>query len=191
MIINKKLNLVIPIYQEGDRVLYVHSAPILRETFERYFMVLSRAFTLLYSKGLGVMAGPRVAALLIKQVAVAEGEWEGPLGVERGLIAEFHRLSNVIVPTERGWQPVPLDEAIKSKLIDAEDIAEVENAIGFFMLASSMHRKDQLKGTLEAAAELWSAQITSLDSTEFLSSLPTLTPPANSGEKAIPSSIPS
>ena len=189
--INKKLNLVIPIYHDDGKILYVHSAPIMRETFERYFLVLSKTFAQIFTKGLGSMVGPRVAALLLKQVATELGEWEGELGVERGLLPEFRRLTNVIAPSAAGWGPIPFDEARRNGLIDDEDADEVGNAICFFMLASAILRKTSLKQMLESAAEFWGASITSSNSTEFLNSLPTLDATESSGEKAIPSSIPS
>ena len=191
MQIDKRLNLVVPVYQDGDKVLYVHSAPIRRETFERYFFVISKAFATIYQKGLGAMAGPRIAAMLLKKIAQEDGEWEGPLGVERGLFAEIHRLSNVIAPGDKGWEQIPFEEALRLKLIDDDDASEIENAICFFILASAMHRKTELTGVLEAVKGLWGAQTTSFNSTEYIASLPTLIPVESSGEKATPSSIPS
>ena len=190
MMIDKKLNLVIPVYQ-GEKVLYVHSAPIGRVVFERYFMTISKAFTSVYSRGLGTMAGPRVASMLVKKIAIDDGDWEGPAGVERGFFAEIRRLSNLIAPTENGWQAIPLEEALAKKMLDEDDASEVENAICFFILASAMHRKKELAGVLDSVKDFWGAQTSSLNCTEYMDSLRISKTEESSGEKATPSSIPS
>ena len=76
MKIDKKLNLVIPI-ETDDGTLYVHSMPIRREIFDTYFLVLSKTFAAIHGEGLGEIAGPRVAALILKKIAMDTGMWEG------------------------------------------------------------------------------------------------------------------
>jgi len=190
MKIDKKLNLVIPI-ETDDGTLYVHSMPIRREIFDTYFLVLSKTFAAIHGEGLGEIAGPRVAALILKKIAMDTGMWEGEMGVQRGLINEIHRQTNVLVLGDKGWQTVPYDEAISKQLISADDAVEVENAITFFIVSSAMHRRAMVKKMVEGAAVLWGGQISSLNCTEFASSLPTSTETVNSGETAKPLSVPS
>ena len=192
MRIDRKLNFVIPVEDDEGKVFaYVHSTPIAREVFERHFMVLSKAFTAIYTQGLGTTSGPRIAALLVQQIATEMGEWEGPNGVERSLFAEIDRLTNVAVTGPNGWQTIPLQEALAKNQFTEDDASEVKNAITFFTVASTIHRKQELRGILETVARLWNAQITSLNSTEFANSLKTLTQDEPTGAKATPSSIPS
>ena len=189
--INKKLNLVIPVETDPGITIYVHSTPIGREVFETYYKVIAKAFTEIYTQGLALASGPRVAKLLIKGIAVDMGVWDGERGVKAGLIAEINRLTNVITPDgDKGWVTMPFEDALKRGVMDEDDISEVENAICFFTLASAMHRKAELRPILESVCSLWGAQLELSNSTEFKDSLPTSTLPVNTGEKVTRSSIP-
>lgn len=189
MKIDRRLNLVIPVDIENGTV-YVHSTPIRQEVFDAYFMEIAKTFSAIYGEGLGMLAGPRVAANVLKKVATELNRWDGPAGVERGLMAEIRRLSNVIAPSGNGWAPLPFDQAVKQGLLDAADVAEVENAIVFFTVVSFMHRRAEVREILEGAAQLWGAQVESSSVTEFTASLPISTPPENSGATIQPSSVP-
>lgn len=189
MNIDRRLHFVIPVERENGPV-YVHSTPIGRPVFEKYFLVISNTFAAIYNHGLGAIAGPRIAALMLREVAQTANRWEGEDGVERGLMAEIRRLTNVAVPGTHGWETMPWQQVVDGKTLDEQDISEVENSLVFFIVASLMHKKTEARPILEAAANLWGAQISSLDFTAFLSSLPTLIPPASSGARATPSSIP-
>lgn len=182
MKIDRKLNLVFPIDTDAGTV-YVHSTPISREVFEQFFLVIGKTFSALYAEGLNVMAGPRVAMMLLKKIAEETGVWDGPNGVERGLVAEVRRLTNVIVRSDDGnWSSIPYQEALARKMIDDEDASEAEGAVVFFICASAMHRREQLRPILIGMASLWGSQITSYSSTEFGVSLRTSTETDNSGE---------
>jgi hypothetical protein len=187
MRLDRRLNFVIPIEQDGKTV-YVHSMPISRDVFERYAIVIAKTFAAIYNEGLGIIAGPRVAAHVLKKVAVASGEWDGESGVARGLMAEIRRLSNVLVPGAKGWETVPLEDAIKRGMIDPEDASEVENAVVFFCVASSMHKRAELKAVLDGASMYWGARVESSNCTEFAASLPTSTAGANTGGTSPPAS---
>lgn len=190
MRIDKRLNLVVPI--EGDSgTTYVHSTPISRETFEKYVFPISKTLSVLYGEGLTVFAGPRVAALMLKQVSQTAGMWEGDEGVNNGLLTEIRRLSNVVLMGESGWETVPYQDAVSKGRLDADDIAEVEGQIVFFTCISCIHRKREIPLLLDGVAEVWSTQSTSLNVTEWANSLPISTADASSGAMATPSSIPS
>jgi hypothetical protein len=184
--IDKKLNLVVPV--AGG---WVHAVPISYAIFEKYFLPISKAFAQVYSEGLGTLAGPRVAHLLLKKIAIEDQVWEGIEGVENGLMNEIIRLSNFISPGDHGWGTLPLYEAIRQQKLDEEEVSEVLNALVFFTLTSLMHKKDERARTFAGVMHFWRAQTTLLDSTAFLASLPTSTPDAPTGEKATPLSIPS
>lgn len=190
MKIDRRLNLVIPI-DRADGTIYVHSAPISRPVFEQYFKVIAQTFSAIYTQGLGFTSGPRVAAWLLRDQATKAGVWDGEAGVERGLMNEIRRLSNVVVPSARGWTTIPFQDAVDGGSINDDDRSEVENAIVFFIVASSMHTRKELPAVLEGSTALWGAQTTSLNCTEYANSLPTPTATENTGGTVKASSIPS
>ena len=73
--LNRKLNLVLSAGSEDDTI-YIHSTPISRAVFEDNFLVISRAFTAVYTNGLGPVTGPRVAALLLAAAALTKIQGE-------------------------------------------------------------------------------------------------------------------
>lgn len=209
--IDKKLNLIVPVYGEPEPriengkpafdpetkkpiidepvIAWVHSTPIARDLFERYFRVIAGAWTMMMGGGMGITAGPACAALCLKDVAERQRAWEddpatGTAGVRTGLLEEIRRLTNVIALTDSGWQPIPLAIAVDQGRINEEDAREVENAIVFFIVASAMLNRAQRAPMVTVAADLWGAQVSSLTSTEWLASLRTSTGTASSGEKS-------
>ena len=176
--LNRKLNLVLSI-DNDDGPVHIHSCPIGRNVFEDNFLVISRAFTAVYTNGLGPVTGPRVAALLLKQEAQALGVWER---TQQSLIAEVHRLTNVVAPGNSGWEVMPFDVARKRDVIDEDTAAEVENCLIYFTCASSVHLKAELQVALEGLRTLWGAQTISLNVTEYTRSLQILTREENTGE---------
>lgn len=185
MNIDKKMNLVVPVYQDDGTTTYVHSMPISREVFEKYFLVLSKTFSAMHAEGLGFLAGPRVASLLLRQIATDMGAWDGEAGVKRGLVGEMIRLTNVIAP----GGIIPMQEAVDQKVFSPDDLSEVENAITFFTVVCSMHRKNVLASILEQVAKLWGGQCTLFNCTDFAASLRTSTVTEDSTKKAA-SSVP-
>ena len=188
MRLNEKLHLVVPIYDENDDPnSYVHSAPLSREVFESHFLLISKTFTAIHAEGLGEIAGPRVASLIMRKVAERMRNMES----YQALMNEIRRLTNVLTREGGRWAMIPFQDAMDRKAIPAGDLAEVENAIVFFMLLSAMQQRRMLAHFLTGAAELWGAQISSLDCTAFAASLPISTATANTGASPTPvSSVP-
>ena len=200
MKVDERLNLVIPV-EQNNGVVFVHSMPISRETFDQHYRVIAKTFSEIYAGGLGITAGPRIAAKLLRDIAKAEKVWDGPYGVETGVIEEIRRLSSVVVPTGTravldekndtsepdvwrapGWKTITLHEALQQQLIDEDDREEVENALVFFTVVSWMLTKGVLPGVMTSVCGLWNAQMSSLSCTAFAASLPTLTATVSSGE---------
>lgn len=190
MQINEKLNFVIPLYDGNDQVYaYVHSMPLSREVFEINYLLLSKTFAAIHGEGLGEVAGPRVAALVLRDVAKRMAGEIGS-GLEVPLLNEIHRLTSVLLQSPAGWQPIPFDDCVRGNQLEPEDIAEVENALVFFIAMSAMHRKKMLQVILPGAAQLWGAQTSSLSCTEFAKSLRTLIETDASGTVVKLSSLP-
>jgi len=179
--INRKLHLVIPV-EQGDKTLYVHSTPVGTETFDMFYLPIAKTFSAIYTEGLGMVAGPRIAAKLLRTVSESLNRWEE---VQKGLVAEINRLTNVFSPTDTGWKMIPLDDAIRTNVIDAEDTAEVENAIVFFTLVSLMHNKTEREIVIQGAVKLWGARAELLNCTAFRDSLPILTNSGSIGLKVV------
>jgi hypothetical protein len=187
MKIDRKLNLVWPIELEDGTKLYVHAVPLSMEIWETYFLVLSRTYAEIMGQGLTVVAGPPIARMLLRQVAMALRLWEGDQGVRDGLLPEMRRLTNVIMAKGGGWQSIPYDTAVAQGLLSEEAREEAEGQIVFFMCISAVLRgpsaKAQRTVLYNGITQIWRAQFTSSNSMEFLGSLPTSTPDENTGEK--------
>jgi hypothetical protein len=189
--LDKKLNLVVPV-ETDTGTIYTHSMPISRDVFEKYVFIISKTLSVLYDEGLTVFAGPRVAATMLKNIAIDRGIWEGPEGVENGFMNEIRRLTNVVAPSAQGgWATTPFYDAVRSGVIDAESAAEVEGYIVFFTCVSLMHKRAEIPGLLQGMNDVWNTQTISLNSTDWANSLPTSMPAASIGETATVSSIPS
>lgn len=181
MKIDRNLNLVIPVDISPGVKYFVHSTPVAYEIFESYFEVMGKAFTQLFAGGFGAVSAPKLAKMMVKKIAENMGTWKddprnGFIGVENGLFNEIRRLTNVIMPTEKGWTTLPFDDAIRTNKFIEEDLREIENAITFFILASAVQQKNQLRPFLEVFVGLWGAQLESSNCTEFATSLQTSTP---------------
>lgn len=179
MRINKKLNLVVPVEDDNGSIFYVHAKPFSREAFEANYMLFSQAFAAMIENGIQVTAGPRVAALVLKDIAVKNGKEHEYTAI----IAEIKRTANLIRATEAGFEPKMLSSAIAHGDISEDDAAYVEGVICFFTLASAMWRGDRLDATLAFMNGLWGTQTESLDCTAFIASLKTTTKAEDTGAK--------
>ena len=129
MRVDKKLNVVIPLQRDGEGTLYVHATPISREAFETYFLPISVAFSRIWSEGLSVMSGPRVALKMLKKVSEERKIWEGPEGVQAGFVEEMRRLTNVVMKTPAGWNAVPMHTAVQQDLLTEDEVDHAENVV--------------------------------------------------------------
>ena len=170
MKIDKNLNLVVPV-DGADGVIYFHSTPILRETFEKYHFVICAAFTKLLEAGMQ-LTGAKIAAMTLKSVAIEQGKWEGQEGVENGLMAQIERLTNALCLTEKGWEVLPVLDAIKRGFVEDDDWQEAKQRIVFFTLISKMTRAAVRDDLLAIMGDSWQTQITSLNCTAFANGLP-------------------
>ena len=189
MELDRGLNLVISVERSDGVTVYVHSTPISRDVFKQFYRVIWKTFTALYENGAqGAITSTRVAGMMLREFAAQQGQAQA---VETGLFAEIRRLSDVIVPSDRGWVTAPFYDAVERGVIDADDMDEVENIVSFFIVNSAMLKKRERDAILTDRAENLGWRTTSSNSTAFAASLTTSTPVASSGERAPPSLIPS
>jgi hypothetical protein len=193
--IDRALNLVVPVDTSSGTV-YVHSTPIGRPLFELYFKVFRKAATEMLRDGIegAIQVGPATALLDIRDAAQSipsrdrrTSMWEGPDGVEAGLLPEMRRLTNVFMGSANGssgWRMVPFQECIDRRdVLSEDDVDQIENAISFFTVFWWIMRGSPEVRTLvlTSMASLKGAVITSSSCTECLSSLQTSSVTASSG----------
>lgn len=185
MKINRAMNLVVPVETELGTA-YIHSTPISKEIYKEHFFILSKTFAMIFSEGLGVVSGPRIAYLMLEKIATDmkiapdTNAWEGAHGVRNTLVSEIIRLSNFVYPVEgKGWETKPLDVALDGGIVDLD---EVIGELVFFTCVSAINKSDQARGLMEAVAGLWNSATTSLSLMAWIDSLATSKPPASSGE---------
>lgn len=179
MKISRKMNLVVPVETEIGTA-YIHSTPISKEVYREHFFILSKTFSAIFSEGLGVVAGPRIAYLMLERICVDSGIWDGASGVRNTLVNEIIRLSNLVYPVEgKGWDTKPLEVAIEREIVDLD---EVIGELVFFTCVSSINKPSQAAGLMKQVNGLWNSQITSLPLTEWMRSLPTSKQTDSSGE---------
>lgn len=190
VVVDKRLNLVIPIVRDDETRLYIHATPLRPETFEVYHLVLAKTFSAFALNGLDPRSGPSVAALILKDVAKAtmrgpdQTWWDGSDGVggEAGLMAEIRRLSNAVVATpDKGWTTLPLALALTQGLLSAEEAAEVDSLLAFFTVVSLVAPRADRARLVRGEAVVHDLLTTLSDCTAFAASLRTSTPAANTG----------
>lgn len=192
--IDEQLNLVLPIDRSDGAVIWLHAAPISREVFQQHWLVLSKTFMGMVAHELTGL--PQLCGNMLRQMAESLNVWDGPAGVSMTLLPEIRRLANVVVPGgtngASGWQPMPLDEAVRRKMVDPEDADQIEGVLIFFSAAwRLLPRKDRATRTAGAVSVL-DASIRSQPLSDFVASLPTLTETASTGATPpAPSSPPS
>ncbi|HHA4765201.1 hypothetical protein ACQ7NG_03645 [Escherichia coli] len=185
MKIAKNLNLIIPVRTEKGNG-WIHATPISKEVFKEHFFILGKTFSAMFSDGLGVVAGPRIAFLMLERISRDSNAWEGDKGVRNTLVNEVIRLANLVYPVEgKGYDTIPLDMALEREIIDLDEVA---GELVFFTCVSSINSPEQAKGTMDVVNGIWSTQCSSLNLTEWIASLPTLKPVASSGVTANTSS---
>jgi hypothetical protein len=187
--ISRDLNIVIPVDGVNGRV-YVHSTPISSAVFDQYFLVLAKVYSTFDVERIWPTA-PRISSLLLRQIAQAtvrpDGRgswWDGPDGIENGLLNEVRRLTNIVLPVkDGGWTTMPFHEAAKQ--MDDDDLADVESLLAFFTcLSASTLRHQDRAAWKQRMAEGLDVQLTSLNCSEYAHSLATSPETASSGGTA-------
>jgi hypothetical protein len=188
MKIDRNLNISFPIETEKG-IIYVHSVPISREVFEQFYSELGQVFSQCFNsvnQAHLALSAPQLAYPALKSIAKKAGNWDE---VEKGLVNEIIRLTNVAFAGENGWDTLPLDTAVKRDVLDEDSQAEVLSTLVFFCAISKVAPKEMKKSFLEMAGSLRSWQLTSSNFTQFITGLPTLTTKGSTGKKKTSSLI--
>jgi hypothetical protein len=179
MKINPDMNFVVPLYHGDDIYAYVHARPISAAAFEMNYRLLIRTYNTMLGEG---PVAARMGHLFLKDAAAALAPDGDGSAISALLLNEIGRMSSVILATKTGWQTIPLQQALDSKLLDPEDAVEAANASLFFIVVWHVSPKQMRDGLLKTAIELWGAVRSPLQPTEWIVSLPTSTVTAPSGE---------
>ncbi len=181
MKISRNLNLIIPVRTEKGNG-WIHATPISKEVFKEHFFILSKTFSAIFSEGLGVVAGPRIACLMLERISSDMNIWDGEKGVRNTLVNEIIRLANLVYPAEgKGYDTIPLDMALERGIVEFDDVA---GELVFFTCVSSINTPEQTEQMMLAVSGMWNSRTSSLSLTEWIASLPTLKPVASSGATA-------
>lgn len=181
MKISRNLNLIIPVRTEKGNG-WIHATPISKEVFKEHFFILSKTFSAIFSEGLGVVAGPRVAFLMLERISRDSGIWDDDKGVRNTLVNEIIRLANLVYPVEgKGYDTIPLDMALEREIVELDDVA---GELVFFTCVSSINTPEQTEQMMLVVSGMWNSRTSSLSLTEWIASLPTLKPVASSGATA-------
>jgi hypothetical protein len=187
MRIDRKLHLKIPIYaggdDEGEPTAYVHSSTIGPDLFDRYWNPLSLA-----AGKLGhperALSSVGIADKMLRDAAMSLNQWDGPEGVQQGLMNHIFRQTHVLIPGENGWEMHAYDNAKKANKLPAEDAAQVEAAVIFFTCLSAGPRMNRVfKSVLAIGIATLGAELTSLSCSDLVSSLATSTTADATGKK--------
>ncbi|HKS76268.1 MAG TPA: hypothetical protein VJQ82_23850 [Terriglobales bacterium] len=162
--------------------VWAYHTPISKEVFDSHFRVLAATKSALSDKGAHYlrMTAPRVAYLTLKDEGKKDAFARGSIDAQGNardeetpaLMAELKRLTMILAPGAHGWETLPVDAAISTGKIDAEDWDEVASSIVFFSCHYAISRKADRETTARAYAFLLDASITYSTPTQFLASLP-------------------
>lgn len=177
MEITRTLNVVFRVDGEKGPV-EVHAAPLSETAFRHHFMLVAKVYSALTQNNM-VLAGPRVAALLMRQVAEESGKPEAA----EAFFAELRRSAHVFVEQGGRWVPYPLQLALDPErgVLTATDQGEVESMLTFFTCFSAILPRRSQPGFAEGLTSASGGRTTSLNATEFAASLPTSTAVGSSG----------
>lgn len=192
MKIDRNLNLVMQVQTSKNGVVYVHSASIGRSVFEQFYLELGKVFSQCFdsvNQAHLALSAPQLAYPALKSIATKAGNWDGVGGVKFGLVNEIARLTNVLIATEKGWETLPFDVAVKREILDEDEEAEILSSLVFFTAISKVAPKDLKNSFLEMAGALRNWELSSLDSTEYMNGLLISTKKEPIGKKAKESSI--
>lgn len=181
------------VHEDVVRVWAYH-APISRAVFDTNYRLLASTKSALASKGAHYLmsAGPRIAALTLKDEGHRDAESRGKFDEDGNVkddetiafLAELTRLTTILCPGVNGWDMLPVELAISSGKVDAEDWQEALSSVVFFTCQSSMAKRVDRKRIAQATASMLNASTTSLSLSEWIASLPKSTQAETSAVKA-------
>lgn len=176
MKISSALNLEFSLDGENGAV-HFHSAPIRKEVFDDYALLLGRTIQSLYGSNAAMLA-PSLALVQLKNLAK-----EGGIDV-KPFLTEIQRLTKVIRAQDGEYKDLPFETALSRGLIDEDEGDAALSYLVFFTFERLM-RFGMLASVHAPTMAEHGLRKSSSSLTEYIASLPTLTAPENTGETAI------
>jgi hypothetical protein len=189
--LNESLNLVLPLFRatdDKDPYAYIHSQPIGTSVFDAHFRLLIRTYEMMIGDGVRAFLSA-LRYLKLSAQGMAEPP-EPPETLYMPLLNEIERLSFAVVASKTGWETIPLQQAVSQKLLEPGDEIEAMNSSVFFTAVWHVAPKNKRLGTLEYGMNLWGSHTSPSPLTEWIASLPTSTPAADSNVTAAPATVP-
>jgi len=181
--INKQLNLVATMRRDDGSIMHVHSQPISSDLFDAHMDVLEDTYAHYMSPqnrdrmGLGARRAHKRLLAIANNLGKSDE-------VERGLMPEIRRLTNIALFSGNKWEETGYQDLLDRNVLDQQEIDEINGRLVFFMAASHLFPRDRLEPLMNGAMAMWGAQTTSLPFMEYLNSLQTSTAGASSGATA-------
>ena len=192
MRLTRDLRLAFPLETASSGIVHVYSLPLARIVFEQFVFEMGETYSKVfagYDPKHVAMTAPQMAFPALKAVATRMGTWDGPAGVQAGLINELSRLTTVAHTTDMGWTQTLLPIALSRGILDEDEHAEVLASLCFFFLALRAGPRSLMGVSLTVAGMPRGWQHTSSDFTTWIDSLQTSTPKPATTKKR--SSVPS
>ena len=192
MKIDRNLSLVMQVQTDENGLVYIHSTSVSRSVFEQFYLELGKVFSQCFdsiNQAHLALSAPQLAYPALKSISTKAGNWEGAGGVKFGLVNEIIRLTNVVFSTEKGWETITFDTAVKKGILNEDEEAESLSSLVFFTAISKVAPKDLKNSFLEMAGALRSWELTSLECTAYMNGLQTSTKTESIGKKVKESSI--
>ena len=192
MRIDRNLSLVMQVQTDENGLVYIHSTSVSRSVFEQFYLELGKVFSQCFdsiNQAHLALSAPQLAYPALKSISTKAGNWEGAGGVKFGLVNEIIRLTNVVFSTEKGWETITFDTAVKKGILNEDEEAESLSSLVFFTAISKVAPKDLKNSFLEMAGALRSWELTSLECTAYMNGLQTSTKTESIGKKVKESSI--
>lgn len=176
--LDRKLNITATI-DAANGPFHIHSMPVNRRVFEDNFELLAAVHARLNQPGMTARTSPAVARMaLLKAAKEMDLQAEAQI-----VIAEIRRLTHVCYSSATGiYQFMPVASAIADKIIDEDDLADIDSYLIFFTLVSWIEPKMKQKMYMEILCHYFELATTQLSISDFASSLQMLTPDGNTGE---------
>ncbi|WP_353613962.1 hypothetical protein [Mangrovibacter phragmitis] len=171
MKIDKKLNLVSTIERDDGSLVYLHVTPLPYEVVEINCVLLGSMFNHFFSL-VGGLGAPRVAAMMLRTEINDRLALNPELAGKPTIIDDIHRMISVIWSDNGEWKKIMLEDALKRSIITEEELREVEGELVFFTVGFAIQKANLVIPTVGKALEAYSGQLTSLNITEYIDSLP-------------------
>lgn len=161
--IDRNLSQVMPL--END--IYVVALPLPRMVIDGAYLELAGTLAELGDKGL-LALGAQVSGRVFRSVCTANGK------DPTTFLSAVHQRCTVVAPVSGEYVEKPLVLAVREGVIDVDDLEYLESFLVFSTAVSFCATKAAAVYLLNASRSMSSVSTTSLGTTEYIATLPTL-----------------